>query len=329
MALAAGSLWGWLLAAPLLARGASQDLYLQSLTNFETYGESIWHTASYVGAPPDSGYWGDGATTGNGGIRGNAGCALAYAVLVVAQPGNPNNATRLTHVRQALNYNANTHTSGSYVAEDGLKWGWNSGSAGTCSSSGSDWQTSLWASPTAFACFLLQSSFPAATVQAAQTMLISEANHRATVAPCSGWVGDTKAEENGWDGNVVACAAAWLTNNSSASNWLYSAKGYLANTYTVANTAGDPLAAWVTTTTAYPDWAIENHGFFHPEYAMVAGEEMGDSWVMARWMNPSVAAELQPFAEHNVLAEWASLQRSVLGIGEMAYPDGEDWALHS
>ena len=325
--------WGlsvsfWLIL-PSLGHGASQDLYLQSLTNFETYGESIWHSASYSGAPPDAGYWGDGATTGNGGVRGSAGVALAYAVMVLAQPTSPNNSTRLNHLRQALNYNANTHTSGSYVAEDGKKWGWNSSSPGTCSSAGSDWQTSLWASPTAFACFLQASNLPPATIQAVQTMLVSEANHRASVSPCSGWVGDTKAEENGWDDNVVACAAAWLSTNANAATWLTSAQSYLANTYTSSSTTGDPLASYVTTVTAYPDWAIENHGFFHPEYAMVAGEEMGDSYVMVRWMNPSLVAQLEPFAAHNVLNEWNSLNHSVFAWGELAYPDGEDWALHS
>jgi hypothetical protein len=319
----------FLAVLPLLARGASQDLYLQSLTNFETYGETIWHSASYSNAPPDAGYWGDGATAGNGGIRGNAGVALAYAVMVQAQPSNPGNTTRLNHIRQALNYNANTHTSGSYVAEDGHQWGWNTGAVGVCPGSGSDWQTSLWAAPTAFACFLQQSNLPAATIKAVQTMLISEANHRATVAPCSGWVGDTKAEENGWDGNVVACAAAWLSTNTNAANWLASAQNYLANTYTIDTTAGDPLSSWVTTITAYPDWAIENHGFFHPEYAMVAGEEMGDSWLMARYMNGNVSVQLEPFAQHNVTNEWNSLNRSIFGWGELAYPDGEDWALHS
>jgi hypothetical protein len=56
---------------------------------------------------------------------------------------------------------------------------------------------------------------------------------------------------------------------------------------------------------------------------------MGDSWLMARWMNPNIAAQLQPFAEHNVLAEWASLQRSVKDIGLMEYPAGEDWAINT
>src|SRR5438093_681073 len=47
-----------LLAATPRAHATSQQLYLQCLTNFETYAESIWHTASYSGAPPDAGYWG-------------------------------------------------------------------------------------------------------------------------------------------------------------------------------------------------------------------------------------------------------------------------------
>lgn len=40
------------------ARADSQGTYLQCLTNFETYAESIWHTASYSNAPADAGYWG-------------------------------------------------------------------------------------------------------------------------------------------------------------------------------------------------------------------------------------------------------------------------------
>ena len=157
--------------------------------------------------------------------------------------------------------------------------------------------------------------------QAVQTMTISEANHRAAVPPCSGWVGDTKAEEMAGTATCVVLRRRVDDQQCHASNWLASAESYFANTYTIDSTAGDPLASWVTTITAYPDWAIENHGFFHPEYAMVAGEEMGDSWLIARWMNPSVSAQTQPFAEHNVLDEWTSLQRCVnLRLGRVGIP---------
>jgi hypothetical protein len=312
------------------AHADSQQIYLQCLTNFETYAETIWTDAAYIGAPADAGYWGDGTSNGNGGIRGNGGVALAYAVLCLAYPADLQFSNRLSRVRQALNYNAGTHVTGTNKCVNGTQWGWSSGTLATCSSdSGSDWQSSLWAAEMGLACVLVQSNLPAATVAAVQRVIASEANHRGGVAPCSGYLGDTKAEENGWDSNVLALGAAWLSSNTNAAAWLTAAMSYLANTYTVADTNGDPLASWITTVNLYPDYALQNHGFFHPEYQYVSGEEMGDSWLMARLANPNVAAQLSPFAEHNVLAVWTNFQHCVMDSGEAAFPAGEDWALHS
>ena len=73
------------------AQTSSQPIYLQCLTNFESYAETIWHPATYPGAPADAGYWGDGTSysANNGGIRGIGSIAVAYAVLVVALPDDP------------------------------------------------------------------------------------------------------------------------------------------------------------------------------------------------------------------------------------------------
>ena len=111
------------------AQTNSQQLYLQCLTNFETYAESIWTSAAYSGAPADSGYWGDGGAQAgnNGGIRGNGGIAVAYAVLCLAYPNDPRYTNRLARVRQALNYNAATHFTGGYYSVNGYEWGWDSG----------------------------------------------------------------------------------------------------------------------------------------------------------------------------------------------------------
>lgn len=317
------------------AQTNSQQIYLSCLTNFETYAESIWTTSSTI---PDSGYWGDGGSSGNGGIRGNSGIAVAYAVLCLALPNDPRYATRLSRVRQALNYDYNTHVSGTYNTVSGNKWGWSSGTLATCTSQGgADWQTAEWSGSMGLACLLLQSNLPAATVNGVQTVVISEANHRATIPPCTRILsdGDTKAEENAWDGNILSLAAAWMTNNASASNWLYMAKSYLANTYTVAypdlitpNTTGDPLASWVSTVTLFPSYALENHGFYHPTYEMVAGMSSGDSLLMARLANTNIAAQLQPFAEHNVMAVWTNnLNTLVTSTGDFAYPAGVDWSV--
>ena len=318
------------------AQTTSRDIYLQCLTNFETYAESIWHPSSSV---PDSGYWGDGNSTGNGGIRGNSGIAVAYAVLCVALPNDPKFATRLTYLRQALNYDYNTHITGSYNTVSGDQWGWGNGAPATCTSQGgSDWQTAEWSGSMGLACLLMQSNLPAATVAGVQTVVASEADHRAAIPPCTRILssGDTKAEENAWDGNILALAAAWMTNNPSASNWLYAAKSYLVNTYTPAypdlttpNIIGDPLASWVSTVTLFPSYALENHGFYHPTYEMVAGMSSGDSLLMARLANTNIAAQLQPFAEHNVMAVWTNnLDNLVMDSGDFAYPAGVDWAVH-
>ena len=301
------------------AQTSSQQIYLNCLTNFEGYAESIWHTSGTI---PDSGYWGDGGSTGNGGIRGNGGVAVAYAVLCVALPNDPRYATRLARIRQAANYDFNTHITGGYTTTSGTKWGWSNSSSG-------DWQTPEWSASMGLACILIQSNLPAATIAGVKKFLGSEADHRATVAPRSGHVGDTAAEEVAWQGNILALAAAWLNNSNSVNTWSNAAKNYLVNTYTVSSSAGDPLAGWITTYNLYNDWALENHNFYHPTYEMVAGMSAGDSLLMAKLPNPDMAAQFLPFAEHNVMAVWTNnLSGMVMDSGDFAYPAGLDWELH-
>ncbi len=299
------------------AQTNSQQIYLQCLTNFESYAQSIWHSSTI----PDSGYWGDGGSTGNGGIRGNSGIALAYAVLCVALPNDPKFPSRLAYVRQALNYDYNTHVTGAYNTTSGNQWGWSGVST--------DWQTPEWSGSMGLACMLVQSNLPAATILGVRRVVVSEADHRAGIPPASGYVGDTKAEENAWQANIVALAAAWMSTSNQAPTWLQAAKDYLVNTYTIDRTAGDPFLNWLTTTNLYDDWALENHGFFHPTYEMVAGMSQGDSLLMARTVNTNVAAQLQPYAEHNVIPVWTNiLTGMIMDCGDFAYPAGLDWELH-
>ena len=302
-----------MLAASLHA--GSQKTYLNCLFDFERYAELNWHAAAYSNAPADGGYFGDGANGGNGGIRASCGTAVAYAVLARAFPGATNRAARLERVRQALNYAANTHLSGANVCLNGKPWG-------------HDWQSALWAGHMGIACLVAQAELPPATVQAVRRAVADEANYRAAIAPASGYVNDTKAEENAWNSHIVALAAAWMSTNVNVGLWLTSAKQYLVNTHTVPDTQGDPLASWVTTATHYPDFALENHAIYHPGYKACAGECVGDSWLMARLANPAIAAELEPFAAHNVLAAWTNYSYALLDSGEVHFAAGEDWDLN-
>ncbi|MGA4579829.1 hypothetical protein [Limisphaera sp. VF-2] len=301
---------------PLLTLLNAHPLYLEALEDFERHAETLWRNATHTGRPPDSGYWGDGNSTGNGGIRGSCGIAVAYATLVYAQPSAPQNSNRLDKLRRALNYAANTHLTGSYVARDGRRWG-------------RGWQTAEWAASMGLACLLVQARLPGDTVAAVQRVVADEADHRAGIPPATGYISDTKSEENGWNSNILALGAAWLSEHSNAPVWLEAARRYLVNTYTIADTNNNPLSPWITTVTLYPSYALENHGFFHPTYQMVGGMSLGDSLLMARLAAPAIARELQPFAEHNVRAVWTNiLAPLLLHSGDFAYPAGLDWELH-
>jgi hypothetical protein len=292
--------------------------WLDCLLDFERHAESVWREATHANAPPDSGYFGDGRSGGNGGIRGTCGIAVSYAVLVRSLPNDPRNPTRLERIRRTLNYSANTHSSapGTSVCVDGKRWA-------------RGWQTALWSGSMGFACLLVEDQLPSDTVEAVKRAVADESNYRAAIPPASGYINDSKGEENAWNSNILSLSAAWLATWPEAGTWLEAAKRYLVNTYTVANTNGNPLAQWITTVTLYPSFAMDNHGFYHPTYQMVSGMSLGDSLLMARMANPAIAAELQPFAEHNVINVWGMLSHVVTASSEFAYPSGLDWALHS
>ena len=59
------------------ARADTAQTYLDCLADFQRYGDSIWHAATYSNARENAGLFGDGNSTGNGGIRGSCGVAVA------------------------------------------------------------------------------------------------------------------------------------------------------------------------------------------------------------------------------------------------------------
>lgn len=295
-------------------KGTAAD-YLQALLQFEPWAESVWHEYPKI---PYSGYFGDGKSGGNGGIRGSCGIALSYAVLVRAFPHDLKRFYRLKRIEEALRYAEETHKSGrdSVVAVDGKKWGFG-------------WQSTLWAASMGFTAALVEKDIDPKVIAGCKRVVAVEADRLSRIPPPSGYKLDTKAEENAWNSNIVSLAAAWMPSDPRAKKWLQTAKLYLANTYTVPSDSSGSLGKWIMTQTLYPSYALQNHGFYHPAYQMVAGMSLGDSYVMAKMINPKIAKKIEPFAEHNVEHVWRFLQGLVLDSGELAYPSGFDWSLHS
>ncbi len=298
--------------------------YLKALLNFEPWAESVWK--DYPGII-GTGYFGDGASKGNGGIRGNCGIALAYSVLICEFPNAPEYKNRLKKVEAALRYTAETHVSGpdSSLTVDGKKWGV---FPGIKKFDPHAWQSPLWAASMGFAAALIEDKLDPKVVESCKRVVAFEADILANIPPASGYIKDSKGEENAWDTNIVTLAASWMPDDFRAKEWLKAAKFYLANTYTVPIDSTGPLKNWIKTQTLYPSYAMENHGFYHPLYQAVAGMSKGDSYLIAQMLNPEVAKEIRTFAEYNVLKVWNFIKNILLDTGELAYPSGLDWSLH-
>lgn len=310
-------------ADPIPAGSPAAD-YLEALLRFEPWAESVWRDDAHIRG---AGYFGDGASRGNGGIRGTCGVALAYAVLIREFPLAPGRRRRLARVEAALRYAAETHEGGpAYaLATDGRKWG-------VLPSFSSDyeegWQSSMWAASLGFTAALLEQQLDPSLVAACKRVVAEEATWLSKKAPASGYRFDTKAEENAWQSNILTLAAAWMPGDARAPKWLHDARYYLANTYTVPSDSSCPLKDWICTQTLFPSYALENHGFYHPTYQMVAGMSLGDSYLMAKMVNESVARKIGPFADHNVKPVWQFIKGILLDSGDMAFPSGLDWSLH-
>ena len=298
--------------------------YLQALLRFEPWAESVWKDYPKIS---NSGYFGDGASDGNGGIRGTIEIAFSYCVLIRAFPDAPERQHRLNRIEAALRYAVETHQSGpaALVAVDGKKWGVDS----TCSQNdGRGWQANAWAASMGFVAALLEKELDPKIVEGCKRVVAAEADFRSRIPPASGYLHNTRAEENGWQSNILALAPAWMPRDPRAKKWIEAAKLYMANTYSVPADSTGPLKEWVKTQTMFPSYTLENHGFFHPSYQISGIMSLGDSYLMARMINPAVAEELRPFMKHNVIPVWQVTKCILLDTGDLAFPSGMDWSLH-
>jgi hypothetical protein len=295
--------------------------YLKALQKFEPWAELQWKDYSAI---PNSGYFGDGVSDGNAGIRGTMGIAFTYYILIHVFPKAPELKHRLNRVEEALRYVTDTHLIGpsGMVTTDGKKWGTDP------NSSNPNDQANFWAATMGFITAQLEQYLDPKVVADCKRIVEFEANFRSRVPPLSGYRHDTKSEENAWETNILALAPAWMPQNPSAKKWTEAAKLYMANTYTVPNDSTGPLKEWIKTQTLFPSYTLENHGFFHPSYEISGIMSLGDSYLMAEMTNPKVARELRPFLEHNILPVWQVTKDIVLETGDLAFPSGLDWSLH-
>ncbi|VBB48369.1 exported hypothetical protein [uncultured Paludibacter sp.] len=276
------------------------------------------------------GYFGNGQSVEHG-ARTNADYALIYAFIYKkCQDQNlPNGLTFETikqHALNAIRYSYNTHTANkAQYCTDNKYWGL-------------VWESSMWCTSTAYAAWMMWNDLTDADKAAVKAMVTAEANYKLSTTIPTQVNSDTKAEENGWDTNILAIASAMFPEEKNAEAWTYRCKQYAANTYSVASDLynyniedGKYVRDWHIGANLFPDYALENHNFFHTSYLNIPIQEMSESLLAYKAVqnqtNP--AFNIPQTLQHNVKNVWDSmLKEFIMADGILAMPNGNDWSMY-
>jgi hypothetical protein len=311
------------------------ETYLDIAVTYCCYAKSLWHDAQ------PGGYWGGGIAEkdGNGAVRGMCNTMLGHALLAHAwKVGWLDRDQRdrlsscaltreemLRRVCGCLEHICAHHKSAPAPIDP--TWG-------------QSWQSSLWLGAAGVAVFLAWDDVPVDLRQRFAFIVAAEADRISARPPGDFVPGNTRAEENGWDTHALALALALDAQSTRSATWWRALRDYAANTHSVkadrlstAKLGDENVRDVVRTANFLDDFTLDNHGFFHPDYVQVSGQELGEAWVIlalgdAR-SGTDYARRFEPYAVHHVADVWDRvMSRLLTPNGEFVFPQGNDWTFH-
>ncbi len=339
-----------LLTCPsLLTARETDDRYIvercmQSLADFTQYATSIYVDAGVNDAGKPVGYFKatDAGKSNEDGVRTNLDIAMVCAFVgtfftegvAYPQPSLPKGVTAEKLRRMALaslRYGYSTHqTVRLKKCTDSKYWGtyqdenrkWHH-----------QWESSLWVLSMAFAeKFLATDSEDSRSIQ---KVVESEADYQLSRPVPHGYKGDTKAEENGWEANVLAVAWSKYPAHPHAEQWRDAMIRYGLNGYTVDADARDTtmldgkrVCEWYAGTNLFPDYTLQNHHYFHTSYQNVVMQEQAESILATYYLNERKNTYLYRSLTWHWQEVWEQvLAQLALADGELAMPNGNDWSM--
>jgi hypothetical protein len=307
-----------------LTEQAIQQTYLRLLEDACQYADRDWKSL-----PSDSaeGYWGNGVSGGNEGIRTIGSMVLACGTLLKYDDGLSaiERQDLLAKTTAALRYVTATHFTGTQKCTDGKHWG------GLDRPGSKAWQSSYWTGDLAFGAWLIWDRLDSKLQQDVQRVVAAQDNLLAKGNPPTGFRGDTKAEENGWNVPCLVLGELMFPANPHAALWHKTALKYMMNT--LSTTAdlhdtnlvdGQPVDQWVLGANLYPDFTLENHGFFHPSYVGCSSYFLTQAAVYYAYAGKPIPQAVA----HHLMDVWRMFRTIILPWGETADPQGMDWELH-
>ncbi len=254
-------------------------------------------------------------------VRQNAAVALGYATILrgpydEAAGGVP--AARLAgDLAGLLRTVAITHRANFLPTSDGKPWG-------------DQWQSAYWAGIAGEAAWLVWDRLPEDVRLLVARMVEHEANRFNTRPPDSGYLLDTKAEENAWNSEVIALAACMFPHHPNAELWQERAKVYMVNALTRAEDQksdvvvdGKPLRERVTAVTLHEDFTLENHNRVHPDYLASGGLNLRNALLYR-----AAGVPLPESMSFHVPETFAVFKEMTATNGSAFYVNGQDWWPH-
>lgn len=291
--------------------------YTNLLVDACHHSDKFWKAATFDST---AGYWGNGISDGNEGIRAIGEMVFTCGTLLKFSDAF-NASERQQYLRKAtaaIRYATATHVTGTQKCPDGKQWG-------------KSWQSAMWAGTLGFGAWLLWDELDANLRKDVQRVVASEADRFLASKPPGGRWLDTKAEENGWNLICISLAVNMFPDHPNASAWNQKAIEYMINTLSAPQDHQDSkvidgraVKEWVSAENLHPDFTLENHGFFHPAYVACSSYFLTQSamhYTYAKRRIPEAAT-------HHLIDTWRMLQTLILPCGESAFPQGMDWELH-
>ena len=269
------------------------------------------------------------------GVRSNADLGMVCAFLVkyakgkVALPQGVSWQDVEQMARQSLVFAYSTHKANRLkVCADGRYWG-------SVSERDHTWESSLWAMSVAFQAAFLWDSLTDAQRGYVRQLLLAECNYELERQIPTGYRGDTKAEENGWEVDVLAAALGLFPGDELAPRWRERMLEFAINSYshpadahdtTLVTPDGRRVCDLYRGANLYEDYTLQNHNYFHTSYQNVVIQELGEAALAEQLLAPPSAPEGALLHHCREVCD-SVLYWLALSDGELAMPNGNDWSL--
>ncbi|EEF60660.1 hypothetical protein [Pedosphaera parvula] len=289
------------------------------------HADQDWKSSA---SDPAVGYWGDGVSSGNQGIRTIANMVLASGTLLKYDDGLSEGERRelLAKATAALRYATATHVTGTQKCTNGKQWG------ATEKFGSESWQSGMWTGTLLFGAWLMWDKLEPGLQEGIQRVVASEDDILAKRTPPTGLWLDTKAEENGWEVPCLVLGELMFPSHPHAAAWHETAQKYMMNTLCTAADLEDTslvdgraVNQWVQGANLQPDFTLENHNKFHPAYVGCSSYFL----TQAAMYYTYAGRPIPQAAAHHLMDTWRMFQTVLLPWGEAAYPQGMDWELHA